>query len=118
MIDRSIAKNSPSDPPWILTDDPTKIDIWNVLPIDDTTSKSVVKCYDDKHNVLCDEVTTAPTTAPKKDNRGMSGTMSLVIGIILGSFIAMILIVIIVLKVRTGADIAECKQVLTIQQFS
>ena len=41
----------------------------------------------------------------------MSGTMSLVIGIILGSFIAMILIVIIVLKVRTGADIAECKQV-------
>ena len=37
--------------------------------------------------------------------------MSLVIGIIIGSFTAMILIVIIVLKVRTGVDIAEYKQV-------
>jgi len=36
--------------------------------------------------------------------------MSLVIGIILGSFIAMILIVIIVLKVRTGVEISEFKQ--------
>jgi len=42
--------------------------------------------------------------------RGMSPTMSLVIGIIIGSFTAMILIVIIVLKVRTGVDVAEYKQ--------
>ena len=41
----------------------------------------------------------------------MSPTMSLVIGIIIGSFTAMILIVIIVLKVRTGVDISEIKQV-------
>ena len=37
--------------------------------------------------------------------------MSLVIGIIIGSFTAMILIVIIVLKVRTGVDLSEMKQV-------
>ena len=36
--------------------------------------------------------------------------MSLVIGIILGSFIAMILIVIIVLKVRTGVELDNIKQ--------
>ena len=42
----------------------------------------------------------------------MSPTMSLVIGIIIGSFTAMILIVIIVLKVRTGVDISEIKQVI------
>ena len=91
---------------------PAKKDLvtWNVMPIDDTTQPSE-KCYDDKHNVLCDDVTAAPTDGPRKDIRGMSGTMSLVIGIILGSFIAMILIVIIVLKVRTGVDITECKQV-------
>ena len=41
----------------------------------------------------------------------MSPTMSLVIGIIIGSFTAMILIVIIVLKVRTGVDLSEMKQV-------
>jgi len=91
---------------------PPKKDLvtWNVMPIDETTQPSE-KCYDDKHNVLCDDVTAAPTDGPRKDIRGMSGTMSLVIGIILGSFIAMILIVIIVLKVRTGVDITECKQV-------
>ena len=42
----------------------------------------------------------------------MSPTMSLVIGIIIGSFTAMILIVIIVLKVRTGVDLSEMKQVM------
>ena len=46
-----------------------------------------------------------------ESERGMSPTMSLVIGIIIGSFTAMILIVIIVLKVRTGVDISEIKQV-------
>ena len=46
-----------------------------------------------------------------ESERGMSPTMSLVIGIIIGSFTAMILIVIIVLKVRTGVDVSEMKQV-------
>lgn len=95
---------------WIKPEDTNEKDIWNVMPIDETTQPSE-KCYDEKHNVQCDEVTQSPTEAPKKDIRGMSGTMSLVIGIILGSFIAMILIVIIVLKVRTGVDITELKQV-------
>ena len=49
-----------------------------------------------------------------ESERGMSPTMSLVIGIIIGSFTAMILIVIIVLKVRTGVDISEIKQVMII----
>lgn len=84
----------------------------------DVTTQHSEICYDDKHNVLCDEVTKEPTEPPKKDMRGMSGTMSLVIGIILGSFIAMILIVIIVLKVRTGVEINECKQEMKRYQFS
>merc|ERR1712203_1082820 len=49
-------------------------------------------------------------TSKMESERGMSPTMSLVIGIIIGSFTVMILIVIIVLKVRTGVDITECKQ--------
>ena len=60
---------------------------------------------DDKNEEEADE-------KPKiESERGMSPTMSLVIGIIIGSFTAMILIVIIVLKVRTGVDISEIKQV-------
>lgn len=55
-------------------------------------------------------MTKAPAQNPRKDHRGMSSTMSLVIGIILGSFIAMILIVIIVLKVRTGVELDNIKQ--------
>ena len=47
----------------------------------------------------------------EKPLRGMSGTMMMVIGIILGSFIFMFLSVVIVLKVRTGVDISEYKQV-------
>ena len=47
-----------------------------------------------------------------ESERGMSPTMSLVIGIIIGSFTAMFLIVVIVLKVKTGVDISEIKQVL------
>ena len=52
-----------------------------------------------------------------ESERGMSPTMSLVIGIIIGSFTAMILIVIIVLKVRTGVDISEIKQVKLQRSF-
>ena len=50
-------------------------------------------------------------TSKTESERGMSPTMSLVIGIIIGSFTAMFLIVIIVLKVKTGVDISEIKQV-------
>jgi len=81
--------------------------VWNP----EVTTQPSEKCYDDKHNVECEDVH-KQEAVPKKDtsNRGMSGTMSLVIGIILGSFIAMILIVVIVLKVRTGVDMNEYKQ--------
>ena len=58
-------------------------------------------------------------TSKTESERGMSPTMSLVIGIIIGSFTAMFLIVIIVLKVKTGVDISEIKQVrfLTIEIY-
>lgn len=59
--------------------------------------------YDEKWNV--DET---PTEEPDSSNpklaKSMPGTMVLVIGIILGAFVAMILIVIIVLKMRTRMD--------------
>jgi hypothetical protein len=42
--------------------------------------------------------------ALEKPSRTPSGTMVLVIGIILGAFVAMLLIVIIVLRMRTGVD--------------
>ena len=56
-------------------------------------------------------------TSKTESERGMSPTMSLVIGIIIGSFTAMFLIVIIVLKVKTGVDISEIKQVDIIFSF-
>ena len=45
-----------------------------------------------------------PDGVADKPSRSPSGTMVLVIGIILGAFVAMLLIVIIVLKMRTGVD--------------
>ena len=57
------------------------------------------------------EVGDEEETSKTESERGMSPTMSLVIGIIIGSFTAMFLIVIIVLKVKTGVDISEIKQV-------
>ena len=80
--------------------------------------ESTVKGYNEKYNIPEDSEFDAQTDLeveekPKMESeRGMSPTMSLVIGIIIGSFTAMILIVIIVLKVRTGVDISEIKQVL------
>lgn len=76
-----------------------------------------MKGYDEKYNIEEDEDFEAREAEDEEERqkieseRGMSPTMSLVIGIIIGSFTAMILIVIIVLKVRTGVDIAEYKQV-------
>lgn len=43
-------------------------------------------------------------SSPPQITKSMPGTMVLVIGIILGAFVAMILIVIIVLKMRTRVD--------------
>ena len=50
---------------------------------------------------------------PVQPSRSPSGTMVLVIGIILGAFVAMMLIVIIVLKMRTGVDgngVIKCEE--------
>ena len=59
--------------------------------------------YDEKWNV--DETPTEePDSNNPKSTKSMPGTMVLVIGIILGAFVAMILIVIIVLKMRTRMD--------------
>lgn len=63
------------------------------------------------------EVGDEEETSKTESERGMSPTMSLVIGIIIGSFTAMFLIVIIVLKVKTGVDISEIKQVDTYNVF-
>jgi len=97
---------------------PEDIPQTNWQSIGDTANQeSTVKGYDEKYNI--EEADEIYETLEEKDEedrqkieseRGMSPTMSLVIGIIIGSFTAMILIVIIVLKVRTGVDIAEYKQ--------
>ena len=59
--------------------------------------------YDEKWNVE-EAVTEEPDSNNPKSTKSMPGTMVLVIGIILGAFVAMILIVIIVLKMRTRMD--------------
>jgi len=97
---------------------PEDIPQTNWQSIGDTAiQESTVKGYNEKYNI--EEADENYETQEQKDEedrqkieseRGMSPTMSLVIGIIIGSFTAMILIVIIVLKVRTGVDIAEYKQ--------
>jgi len=102
--------------------DPTDTNHWQTIGDYPSASggergESTVKGYDEKYNIP----EGSEFDAQKKDEeeaekpkieseRGMSPTMSLVIGIIIGSFTAMILIVIIVLKVRTGVDISETKQ--------
>lgn len=59
--------------------------------------------YDEKWNVD-ESPTEEPESSTPKSTKSMPGTMVLVIGIILGAFVAMILIVIIVLKMRTRMD--------------
>merc|ERR1712038_2169156 len=78
-----------------------------------SSQESTEKGYNEKYNVDQvpeDSITNEEEVGDKQkieSERGMSPTMSLVIGIIIGSFTAMILIVIIVLKVRTGVDLSE-----------
>lgn len=80
-------------------------------------AESTVKGYDEKYNIgeaeefgADEDEVDEEETSKTESERGMSPTMSLVIGIIIGSFTAMFLIVIIVLKVKTGVDISEIKQ--------
>jgi len=86
-------------------------------PVGTQTEHEVVKGYDEKYNMDKEQGRSDDKNMEEEEERqkmdsekGMSATMSLVIGIIIGSFTAMILIVIIVLKVRTGVDITEYKQ--------
>ena len=65
-----------------------------------------------RYILFMEDVVDEDETSKTESERGMSPTMSLVIGIIIGSFTAMFLIVIIVLKVKTGVDISEIKQVI------
>lgn len=101
--------------------DPTQTNHWQTIGDyqhpESAGPESTVKGYDEKYNIGEAEEFEAQTglddeeeTSKMESERGMSPTMSLVIGIIIGSFTAMILIVIIVLKVRTGVDISEIKQ--------
>jgi len=99
--------------------DPTQTNHWQTIGDYPSVSggESTVKGYDEKYNINEDPEFDAQMNEEEADEkpkieseRGMSPTMSLVIGIIIGSFTAMILIVIIVLKVRTGVDISEIKQ--------
>lgn len=82
-----------------------------------------MKGYDEKYNVDEEDKYENKDKEQEEERqkmeseRSMSPTMSLVIGIIIGSFTAMILIVIIVLKVRTGVDIAEYKQQEEMQRY-
>lgn len=58
-------------------------------------SNSYVEAFDEKWNIALSPEETAPEEEEPQVSRSMPGTMVLVIGIILGSFVAMILIVII-----------------------
>lgn len=60
--------------------------------------------HDNKWNTVGPVEQVETTDRPSKESKSMPGTMVLVIGIILGAFVAMVLIVIIVLKMRTRVD--------------
>ena len=80
------------------------------MTLGDYPERSTEKGFSEKWSVPQEDPQTEEPPMMESE-RGMSPTMSLVIGIIIGSFTAMILIVIIVLKVRTGVDVSEMKQV-------
>ena len=84
---------------------------WPVTLGDYPSERSTEKGFSEKWSVPQEPPEQTEEPPMMESERGMSPTMSLVIGIIIGSFTAMILIVIIVLKVRTGVDVSEMKQV-------
>jgi len=103
------------------TEQPTH---WQPIdPVGTQTEHEVVKGYDEKYNMEEEDSFENKDKEQEEERqkmeseRSMSPTMSLVIGIIIGSFTAMILIVIIVLKVRTGVDITEYKQQEEMQRY-
>jgi len=107
--------------PEISTEQPTH---WQPIdPVGSQTEHEVVKGYDEKYNMEEEDSFENKDKEQEEERqkmeseRSMSPTMSLVIGIIIGSFTAMILIVIIVLKVRTGVDITEYKQQEEMQRY-
>lgn len=69
---------------------------------DEGSERDFEKEFNEKWNV--DEAPEEQTDAPPVPTKSMPGTMVLVIGIIVGAFMAMVLIVIIVLKMRTRVD--------------
>ena len=91
--------------------DPTQPHPWPMTLGDYPNERSTEKGFSEKWSVPQEPPEQTEEPPMMESERGMSPTMSLVIGIIIGSFTAMILIVIIVLKVRTGVDVSEMKQV-------
>ncbi|TRY78356.1 hypothetical protein TCAL_01738 [Tigriopus californicus] len=76
------------------------------IPLDKLDEEKHVAAFDEKWNVpdMTPGGGKGDPSGPRVATKSMPGTMVLVIGIILGAFVAMILIVIIVLKMRTRVD--------------
>lgn len=78
----------------------------DLVPLDTFES-----AFDEKWNMEDPNTVTEPPDPPPVHTKTLPGTMVLVIGIILGAFVAMILIVIIVLKMRTRVDgVTKCEE--------
>lgn len=94
------------NPPSMLPVPPEDYDIITTNVNKDKTSDTAhYEEFDQKWNVdeTPEDEDDYPDITPSKE-KSMPGTMVLVIGIILGAFIAMILIVIFVLKIRVRVD--------------
>ena len=84
---------------------------------------NVIKDYDTKWNEGEEEKDDideeeSPVDYPDIVEKQMPSTMVLVIGIIVGAFVAMILIVIIVLKIRVRVDQPKCEEAAPRYQFA